>query len=315
MTIKEYKDYAVKKLSSTSQSPLLDVEVFFEFFLGINKTQQLLNPSRSLIEKEINLLEKALEKRLLGYPVAYITGHKEFYGYDFLVSQAVLIPKPDTEILVEKAINIILKKISEEDKTLYICDMCTGSGCIGLSILLELIHKHNIPIEKLPKMYFVDISSAALEIARLNAWHLFKELSKTISTELLFEKMNFIQSNLFEKIDENFDIVLSNPPYIPSMMVNELLMDGRREPRIALDGDVDVQTGSESISADGLSIIRVLIRQLLSHLVLKGSFILEAGEYNIFEAEKILKSQGFSSEIYYDLEGQPRGVTSIYNGC
>ena len=317
MILKDFKVFAINKISSISKSPTLDVEVFFTHFLGLNKTQQLLNRDKILNKEELEVLNDAIQKRCTGLPVAYITGHKEFFGYDFCVTPSVLIPKPDTELLVEFAINKIIEKIearngslSSDGKILTVCDMCTGSGCVGLSVLLELITKYKIRPEQLPKFVFVDISNDALEIAKLNAKKLLKEDLHYDSSEILLSKVEFIQSNLFELIEQSFDVILSNPPYVPQDMVNELLQDGRSEPRLALDGDVDIYTGNNSFTKDGLAIIRVLIEQVTEHLNSFGSFILEAGEYNVLEAQKLIEKQNFTTQIYFDLENQPRGVVS-----
>ena len=151
--------------------------------------------------------------------MAYITGHKEFYGYNFAVSPDVLIPKPDTEILVEKAIDVIIEKMEARPEiVLSVCDMCTGSGCIGISVLKQLIEEYKIPSGSLPKFTMVDISPAAMEIARKNATRLLPPEEA--------EEIRFIQSNLFSEIDYTIDVLLTNPPYIPAGMVDELLTDG-----------------------------------------------------------------------------------------
>ena len=103
-----------------------------------------MNNTTELTSEQSAWLAEAVEKRKTGLPVAYITGHKEFYGYDFTVTPSVLIPKPDTEILVEKALDEIISKMdAHPDIVLSICDMCTGSGCIGLSVLKQLIENTN----------------------------------------------------------------------------------------------------------------------------------------------------------------------------
>ena len=201
MTIQEFKTSAVKELSR-SPSPVLDVSVMIEHCLKMNRTQVLLNASMSLSEEQLAWLTEAVSKRKTGLPVAYITGHKEFYGYDFIVNPAVLIPKPDTEILVEKALDEILTKMdSHPDMVLSVCDMCTGSGCIGLSVLKQMIEEHNIPSGSLPKLTLCDISGEALEIARQNA-------KKLLGPEES-EEIRFIQTNLFSEVEYTFDLILT----------------------------------------------------------------------------------------------------------
>ena len=296
MTIQEFKNKALAILKEKSPSPSLDIEVLLSYILGYTKTQILLNRNQEIPENKIEWLNQAVDKRSQGLPVAYITGHKEFYGYDFYVSPAVLIPKPDTEILVERAIEIIIEKMDNRPNSiLTVCDMCCGSACIGLSVIKNLIEEYNIPEEKLPKFTFVDISLPALEIALKNAEKL----------NLPPERLRFIQSNLFDLISWDFDIILTNPPYIPAKMVDELLMDNRNEPRLALDGDVKLN-GEPSDSDDGLEIIRNLIPQAKEHLCRYGNILMESGEYNALKAAKIAENLAFKTKIHKDLEGQPR---------
>ncbi len=303
MTIQEFKTSAVKELSR-SPSPVLDVSVMIEHCLKMNRTQVLLNASMSLSEEQLAWLTEAVSKRKTGLPVAYITGHKEFYGYDFIVNPAVLIPKPDTEILVEKALDEILTKMdSHPDMVLSVCDMCTGSGCIGLSVLKQMIEEHNIPSGSLPKLTLCDISGEALEIARQNA-------KKLLGPEES-EEIRFIQTNLFSEVEYTFDLILTNPPYIPKIMVDELLKDGRNEPRLALDGDVGI-FGEGTDTNDGLDIIRRLIPESLEHLSYNGILLMETGEYNAKEAARLAEESGYRNvKIFRDLEGQLRVIEGI----
>lgn len=304
MTIQQFKSNAIKTLSETSPSAALDVSVLLEFCLKKNKTWLLMNNETELSQEQENWLTEAIEKRKTGLPVAYITGHKEFYGYDFIVSPAVLIPKPDTEILVEKAMDAIIAKMeAHPDIVLSICDMCTGSGCIGLAILKQLIEEYKIPAGSLPKLTMIDISSEALDIARLNA--------KKVLPEEEVENIRFIQNNLFFEIEYMFDLILTNPPYIPSHMVDELLKDGRSEPRLALDGDV-TPYGEKTKDEDGLSLIRVLLPQAKERLIPNGVLLMETGEYNAEATAKLADECGFRNiKIHNDLEGQLRVMEGL----
>lgn len=299
MTISEFKLKSIKELNN-SPSPELDTEVLLSFITGFTKTQILLNRNTELSYEQTEWLTNAITKRQTGLPIAYITGHKEFYGYDFMVTPAVLIPKPDTEILVERAVEIIIEKIdARPNSILTICDMCTGSGCIAIAVLKTLIEQYNIPYERLPKFTLVDISEDALNIAKKNC-------------EILLPKkyqnnIRLIRSNLFEVVAYKFDVILTNPPYIPSSLVDNLLQDGRSEPRLALDGDITL-FGEKSGTNDGLEIIRNLIPQLKEHLSTLGTGLMETGEYNA-EATAILAQQiGLKTKIRKDLEGQLRIV-------
>lgn len=301
MTIQTFKINAVSQLTS-SPSPQLDVEILIEFFTGLSKTKQLLERQKELTKEEENKLFEALEKRKTGLPIAYITNKKEFFGYDFYVTPAVLIPKPDTEILVENAIDMILEKMeANPNRILTICDMCTGSGCIGLSVLKNLSENYEIPVERLPKFSLVDISPKALEIAQKNAELLLSPAEQ--------ERVRFIRSNLFEQVNQTFDFILTNPPYVPKKLTDKLLQDGRNEPRLALDGDVTA-FGDASKSNDGLELIRRLTLQLKDHLSPLGRIIMETGEYNAEEASRLAQETGFKTELYRDLEGQLRGYVS-----
>lgn len=286
-----------------SPSPDLDIDCILLWLLNKNKTWLLMNRDFPLDQLEEQFFE-AIEKRTKGLPVAYITGHKEFYGYDFMVSPSVLIPKPDTEILVEKAIDTIIGKMEARPQiVLSVCDMCTGSGCVGLSVLRTLIDEYKIPAGDLPKFTFVDISMDALKVAKQNA-------SRLLSEDEL-ELVRFIQSDLFYDVPYTFDVILTNPPYVPGKMVDELLKDGRNEPRLALDGDVQ-EGGIQSGSTDGLDLIRRLWPGCYERLIFNGVVLMETGEYNAKESAKIARESGFRmTRIFEDLEGQLRVTEAI----
>lgn len=305
MTISQFKKDIIQKFQSSqgsaSQTPSLDTEVLLCHALNFTKTQLLLNQNTELPPEKSAWLQQAVQQRLSGMPIAYITGHKEFFGLDFVVSPDVLIPKPDTEILVENAIPEIKEKIlSHPNSIITVCDMCTGSGCIGISVLNALAQDSEIPQDRLPLFTFVDISKAALDTARLNAEKLLPE--QVLSNN----RIRFILSNLFEQVPQNFNVILTNPPYIPNTMVTELLQDGRNEPRLALDGDID-QFGNNSGTSDGLDIIRRLIIQASQKLDNGGVIFMEAGEYNIIQAQQFALNQGYKkSQIIKDLADQDR---------
>lgn len=303
MTIQEFKNISIKTLKD-SQSASLDVNVLLEHCLKQNKTWILVHSEKELSAEQFSWLTEAVAKRKTGLPVAYITGHKEFYGYDFIVSPSVLIPKPDTEILVEKAIDEIIAKIEfRPEIILSVCDMCAGSGCIGISVLKNLIEEYKIPSEKLPKFTFADISEEALNIAKQNA--------KNLLPAAEFEELRFIQTNLFSEVPFTFDLILTNPPYIPAKMVTELLKDGRNEPRLALDGDVGI-FGEPTEQNDGLGIIRRLVPESYEHLAHNGVLLMETGEYNAEATKNIFEQNNFRcTKIFKDLEGQDRNVYGI----
>ena len=281
-----------------AQSPVLDTNILLCHFLNLSKTALICNDSKILTEAELDLIQKGIEKRLSGLPVAYITKHKEFFGYDFYVDQNVLIPKPDTELLVEQALLAVDKAFATapEKKADYkIADVCTGSGCIAISVLKTLFQKYRASI----KVAASDISKAALAVAEKNADTLLSKEER--------QNISFYQGDLFQAFssseNQKFDMILSNPPYVPTNLTEELLSDGRSEPRLALDGE-----------SDGLGIIRRLVEEAKNHLKGGGVFFLEAGEYNVEEAGKCLLNAGFTDIfIHKDLAGLLRLVEAHIN--
>ena len=317
MTIREYKDQIIKNISS-SPSPQLDAEVLLCHFLNYNKTQLLMNQNKELPDDTKTELDMAVARRATGLPIAYITGHKEFYGYDFIVSPDVLIPKPDTEILVERAVDVILSMMDARGENLLtVCDMCTGSGCIAVAVAKTLLEDERVPADQLPKFTLADISEAALDVARRNVAEVLGKAPSTPDSALILSRFNFVRTNLFDAISEaiKYDVILSNPPYIPHTMVDELLRDGRSEPRLALDGDITLEgdralahDGSGKAANDGLEIIRNLIPQAQAHLAPRGTVLMETGEYNAEATAALAEQAGFNTDIHRDLEGQLRVV-------
>lgn len=308
MTISQARKFALSELKF-SPSPILDADVILKWILKCDQTFILFHSETELSEQQKNIFCSSIEKRKTGLPVAYITGIKEFFGYDFEVDKNVLIPKPDTELLVENAVNFIEEKFhaASDCKILSVCDMCSGSGCVGISILKFIEEKKIIPKSLLPKIIFADISKKTLDIAKKNSLRLLSEFA--------FEKTVFVQSNLFENLGQSrnglFDVIVSNPPYIPYSQTVELLKDGRSEPSLALCGDIDLN-GNLTNFDDGLEIIRNLIFQSVDFLNPGGILILETGEYNAFQTKKIMEDSEFKDvKIYKDLEGQSRNVSGI----
>ena len=300
MTFQQFKIQSIKELSG-SPSPSLDVELLMQWILKKDRSYILFHRDEELSEEQESQLKKSISLRKTGLPIAYITGHKEFYGIDFMVSPDVLIPKPDTEVLVENSIEIIRCLQDKSDHTLNILDMCTGSGCVAISIIKTLKDLHS-PGESNLKFTLADISNKALDIARENA-------RRILDPETL-SKLTFVSTNLFKNLkDKSFDLIVSNPPYVPSDQTTELLKDGRNEPRLALDGDIDIE-GNPSGTKDGLEIIRNLVSQAKSHLTENGMLILETGEYNAMETACLMEKIGFRDvKTYVDLEGDLRNVS------
>ena len=297
MTVRQAKSLAKSELIS-SPTPSLDAQVLLEHITGFDKTRLLLNRDFELSDEMEIRLKDALKKRKTGFPVAYITARKEFFGYNFFVTPDVLIPKPDTELLVELALNAIEEKFrSAPEKILAVCDMCAGSGCVAISIAKTL--KEN-SCARVPEFTLADISEKALLIAKKNAADLLPDFSP-----------RFVRTNLFESIHDSFDIIVTNPPYVPHSQSLELLKDGRGEPLLALDGDVD-EKGEFSGSDDGLSLIRRLIPQCHARLSQNGVLIMETGEYNALETAELFKAAGFRNvRIERDINGMMRDIVGI----
>lgn len=302
------------------QTPTLDADVIICHFAGISRTHLLTHGDEQISFFLAEELSLALGQRLSGLPVAYITNEKEFYGRPFYVDQNVLIPKPDTELLVELAVADARRRMPEKRQVpsqpaaLRIADICTGSGCIAISLLLELAGE---PGDGPRRVVATDLSSDALRVAG-------KNIEKLVP-DALRARISLLEGDLCAPLDESvsslFDIIVSNPPYVPASVTDELLSDGRGEPRLALDGDTDAAldlkadgglagnpaSEKRTESGDGLAIVRRLGPQVLSHLVPGGSFFLETGEYNAEAAAAYLESVGFTDvRIHKDLSGQLR---------
>ena len=327
MTIREARRSAIGLLESSalskqvSPTSALDVDCLLCAVLHTNRSSLLAHDEQSLSPSQYKAFCKAVEKRQTGLPVAYIVGHKEFFGFDFYVSPAVLIPKSDTELLAELTLDEIktrARSLKESanggtgkcpgtaqahggEPQLYIADVCTGSGCVILSILKTLEQKHSELCKNIRLVCRAsDISEAALSLARKNAARLLDGSA--------IEKPRFFCADLLGfgppagSVSENrYDIIVSNPPYVPSKTAAELLEDGRSEPLLALDG-----------GKDGLDIIRRLAPQAFTALKKGGVFLVETGEYNAGETRSLMTKSGFIDIVTYnDLGGLPRVTRGI----
>ena len=236
MTIKETLTKGMIMLKGSNiESPKLKARLLLQYILNKPRQHLIVYDNEEVGKKEQWEYFVNIEKMTKGVPLQHITHSQEFMKMDFYVDENVLIPRPDTEILVEEVIDIA-KKI-EKPKVL---DLCTGSGAIAISIA------KNVPNAE---VYAIDISNAALSIARKNA--------KKLET-----KVKFIKSNLFNKLDKmKFDIIVSNPPYIKRKDINFLSKEVQKEPEIALDGGID-----------GLDFYRKITEQAIEYLKL-GSYL------------------------------------------
>lgn len=265
MKVKELIKYGKKLLSENKiEDANIIAKTLAEFVLNMNKTQLIINEEKEIEENEKTRYYLALIEIIQGMPIQYITNNQEFMKLNFYVDKNVLIPQPDTEILVEEVIEIINKN-NEEVKVL---DICTGSGCIGTSIAK---YTKNVAIT------MSDISSEALNIAKNNY---IKNIEDT-------SKVEFIQSDMFEEIKAKYDIIVSNPPYIESKEISKLDKQVQNEPHLALDG-----------GEDGLEFYRKLTGEAHKFLNKNGYLCMEIG-YNQKEAViQLLKENKNYKEIY-----------------
>tara|TARA_A100001011_G_C14279721_1_gene831023 strand:- start:32 stop:871 length:840 start_codon:yes stop_codon:yes gene_type:complete len=242
-----------KKLKDNNiKSFLIDSEIILASVLNKKREDILVNNNELICESKINNFHNLIKRRSINEPIAYILNKKEFWKYDFLVTKDTLIPRPETELLVEK---ICYENFRSRP---YILDIGTGSGCIILSILKEIKNSKGIG---------VDISKSAINVAKVNA----KNLN-------LCTRAKFLQS-LKRCSNKKFDIVVSNPPYIRSNEIKNLDKDIKLfEPKIALDG-----------GNDGLDVMRKLIYKVKNILKVNGTFALEIGTGQYKKVSQILK--------------------------
>ena len=260
------------------KSSQIDSEILLSNILGKSRENILINLDKKIGSDDIIKFNDFIERRSLKEPIAYILKEKEFWSKDFVVNKSTLIPRPETELMVEKLIKIYY------GKKILILDIGTGSGCILISLLSEL--KNSIGIG-------VDISTKALKIAKINA------LKHEVDHKLRFEKKCF--SKIFYK---KFDLIVSNPPYIDQRKINKLDDDIKKfEPLIALNG-----------GNDGLDVITKVIYKAKEILKIKGTLALEIGNEQLIKVSKILRNNNFKIiENIKDYNENTRCLISIFN--
>jgi release factor glutamine methyltransferase len=238
MKIKELVDRSLKKLSNAEVEDFRNkFFILAEKKLNLSKEVILSHGDNEIDVDKYEMLEPYLDKIIEGIPVQYLVNEQEFYGLKFFVNENVLIPQPDTEIIVEEALNII----SDGDRVL---DLCTGSGVIGVTIA----NKKNVNVVA------SDISKKALEVAKINADNLGDS------------KVTLVESNLFENIEGKFNVIVSNPPYIKKDVIRTLSKEVQNEPIIALDGGID-----------GLDFYKKIVEEAINYLEDGGYLLLEIG--------------------------------------
>jgi release factor glutamine methyltransferase len=239
-------------------NPKLDSEILLTNLIKRDKKHIILNPKELLNSEQLDRFKNLIERRKRGEPIAYLINKKEFWKNEFFVNNDVLIPRPDTELLIEEVL-----KIYSKDKQLQVLDIGTGSGCILLSILKER-----------PNFYGtgIDISKKSINVSKFNA----KQLN-------LMNKVKFFNSSVDNFKIGKYDLVVSNPPYIELLNLKYLEKDVVNfEPKLALNGGLD-----------GFSKIRNVINKASTLIKKKGKFILEIGFNQKNKVKKILKEEGF----------------------
>lgn len=257
----------------------LDAWYLLEYTCNIDKIYYLLHKKEDIEVQKIKSYEAVIRKRAKRIPLQYITNRQEFMGYSFYVDENVLIPRQDTEILVER---ILADLKSEADKeSISILDVCTGSGCIIISLAKEM---------QLKKAAAVDISKEALKVAKKNCDQL----------EVLIELK---QSDLFEAVIGKYDVIVSNPPYIRSEEIETLMSEVKdHEPMLALDG-----------REDGLYFYRKIIGESVKYLNDGGRLYFEIGYDQGESVKQLMENAGFHYvKVEKDLAGLDRVVYGMW---
>ena len=280
MTYRECYEQGCRTLQAAGiEEAALDARLLLEAVCGTDRNDLLVHGEQPVSpeaeEKYLNWIRQRAEH----IPLQQLTGEQDFMGLTFSVNEHVLIPRQDTEILVEE----VLKELHDGMRVL---DMCTGSGCI----LLSLLHYSN-DCEGLG----VDLSAEALEVAGRN-------VLKVLTPEKA-EHALFLQSDLFEKVEGKFEIIVSNPPYIASAEVEKLMPEVRdHEPRMALDG-----------TEDGLYFYRRIIEEAGKHLVSSGMLFFEIGYDQGQAVSELMRTEGYCDvQVVQDYAGLDRVVLGTY---
>lgn len=278
MRINEILRCATTRLETAGvESARLDAEVLLAHILNCKRLYLYVDAEKNLSSAQISRFENLIERRAKKIPVAYLTGQREFMGLNFVVTPAVLIPRPDTEILAQVAI----EKLSAVKNPTFV-DIGTGSGAICVSILKYVRNA---------KAATVDISQDAIDSAKFNAEKFGVD-----------DRINFYVGNLFEPLrGQKFHAVISNPPYIPTKDLSTLQDEVQKEPTLALDGGID-----------GLNFYRRIIDDAPNFLFSGGFLAVEIG-INQADAVKNLFTKNFVDvEIIRDLAGIERVIIATY---
>jgi release factor glutamine methyltransferase len=302
MTIREILAEGKRLLQTPSpasfiDTPALDAALLLSEILHIRREDLFVRENEQISEADRDNYFRLLERRRSGECVAYILGRREFRGLEFTVNPQVLVPRPDTETLVEAALEYIGCITKQERAGLSLLDLCTGSGAVAISLADSL--KNEVPFLRISAS---DVSAGALETAGLNAARLLAGGPDGGACPAVL--ISFINSDLFENIQDKFDIIVSNPPYVPSGELSSLAPELQREPALALDG-----------GEDGLALIRKIISQAQDHLLPNGMLFLEADPRQMPAIRTLLETHGFCSiRIHKDLADRDRVIAAKLAG-
>lgn len=288
MTYRGWLARAVKRFEECGiEEAEADAWLLLAHGAGIDRLYYSLNGGEEISEEKLRVLEELAVKRCAHIPVQRLTGEAWFMGYSFYVNDHVLVPRQDTEVLAEYVLSVLAEKQGKRDpgesgRPLRLLDLCTGSGCILLSILKETTGISGTG---------TDISPKALAVARENAIRLGVEAS-------------FLQSDLWERIEGAYDVIVSNPPYIARKVIRGLAPEVREhEPMLALDG-----------GEDGLDFYRTVAAKWKGALRLGGRLIFEVGMGQSPDVEAILSENGFEDvRSIPDTQGILRVVSGTIN--
>ena len=275
MIIEEILKKEINNLKENNiEDSTLKAKILLANILKVKKEYLLIHSEEEVKQEDKIKYENCIKELIKGKPLQYITNNQEFMELNFYVDENVLIPQPDTEILVEKAI-----EIAETTQKNKILDMCTGSGCIAISLAKKI---NNAQITA------VDISNSALNVA-----------NKNVINNNVENKIIFINSDMFNNIEEKFDIIVSNPPYIETETINKLEIEVQNEPHLALDGGID-----------GLKFYKIIANNAFKYLNENGYLLLEIGYNQQNSVTQLLQDIGKykNIETIKDLGGNYRVV-------
>lgn len=331
-------NYIIAKLENEYKMQYYDIKKLLKFCLKVDDKYLIIHNNDNLDEKIVKQIFIYAERIKSGIPIQYLINEQDFMGQTFYVNKNVLIPQPDTEIVVQCAINKIKELIDRKEiatnittdktdktdintndlidehytnvkktirkKKIKILDLCTGSGAIGISIKKYFGESVDVTLS--------DISKDALDVAKLNAKNILStkkilnSSGKILNSSGKSEKnypiensneaeydVNFVQSDMFQNIKDNFDVIVSNPPYIRSKLIDELDEDVKNEPHIALDG-----------GSDGLRFYKIIKSEINNFLNKDGYLILEIGYDQKEEVQKMFEN----SECIKDYAGNDRVI-------